>query len=206
MTQIYLISPEQIDEKTFYRNLRQALTTNLVAAFQLRLKNYNPQDFLRIAKEVKKICDEFNCPFIINDFLEVALELGSSGVHLGGEDGLISVARKKSPANFIIGSSCYDSKHLAMEAAEQGASYVSFGTFFTSQTKNSKGKPTLEILNWASEMLDVPIVVIGGINDQNCEILAKNGADFIAVISYVWQHPHGIEFALKSLSNTISKN
>jgi len=203
MTKIYLISPEKIPADSFFSNLSQALKTNLVAAFQLRLKNYSTKDLIKIAKETKKICDDFNCPLIINDFLEVALDLGASGVHLGGEDRLILAAKKESPENFIIGASCYDSKHLAIEAAEQGASYVSFGTFFPSKTKNSKGKPTIELLNWASEILNVPIVAIGGINNENCKILANNQADFIAVISYVWQHPQGVDFALRELSNSI---
>ena len=86
-----------------------------------------------------------------------------------------------------------------MEACEQGADYISFGAFFETKTKISRGKPTFEILNWASEILNFPIVAIGGINDKNCGELVKNGADFLAVISYVWQHPQGIEVALKNL-------
>jgi thiamine-phosphate pyrophosphorylase len=106
---------------------------------------------------------------------------------------------QNSPKNFVIGASCYDSKHLAMEAGEQGADYISFGAFFETQTKISRGKPTVEILNWASEILNLPIVAIGGINDKNCVELVKNGADFLAVISYVWQHPEGVEVAIKNL-------
>jgi thiamine-phosphate pyrophosphorylase len=86
-----------------------------------------------------------------------------------------------------------------MEAGEQGADYISFGAFFETQTKISRGKPTVEILNWASEILNLPIVAIGGINDKNCVELVKNGVDFLAVISYVWQHPEGVEVAIKNL-------
>ena len=199
MAQIYLISPPQIELKDFSLNLDKALKTGLVPVFQLRLKNYSPLEIKNFSQEIKKICDNNNCLFLLNDFYEIALEIGASGIHVGIDDKKISQIRQNSPKNFVIGASCYDSKHLAMEACEQGADYISFGAFFETKTKISRGKPTFEILNWASEILNFPIVAIGGINDKNCGELVKNGADFLAVISYVWQHPQGIEVALKNL-------
>ena len=102
--------------------------------------------------------------------------------------------------NFLIGASCYDSKHLAMEAGEQGADYLSFGAFFESKTKKSRGNPSLEILEWSNEILNLPTVAIGGITADNCAPLVKSGADFLSVISYVWDHPEGEEAALIKLS------
>ena len=199
MAQIYLISPPQIELKDFSLKLEKALKTGLIPAFQLRLKNYSLSEVKKISQEIKKICDDNNCLFLLNDFYEIALEVGASGVHVGIDDKKISQIRQNSPKNFIIGASCYDSKHLAMEAGEQGADYISFGAFFETQTKISRGKPSVEILSWASEILNLPIVAIGGINDKNCVELVKNGADFLAVISYVWQHPKGVEVAIKNL-------
>lgn len=199
MAQIYLISPPQIELKDFSLKLEKALKTGLVPAFQLRLKNYSPLEIKNFSQEIKKICDNNNCLFLLNDFYEIALEVRASGVHVGIDDKKISQIRQNLPKNFIIGASCYDSKHLAMEAGEQGADYISFGAFFETQTKISRGKPSVEILNWASEILNLPIVAIGGINDKNCGELIKNGADFLAVISYVWQHPLGVEVAIKNL-------
>ena len=199
MAQIYLISPPQIELKDFSLKLEKALKTGLIPAFQLRLKNYSLSEVKKISQEIKKICDDNNCLFLLNDFYEIALEICASGVHVGIDDKKISQIRQNSPKNFIIGASCYDSKHLAMEAGEQGADYISFGAFFETQTKISRGKPSVEILNWASEILNLPIVAIGGINDKNCIELIKNGADFLAIISYVWQHPQGVEVAIKNL-------
>ncbi len=121
-------------------------------------------------------------------------------------DFTVSTIRKNSSPNFIIGASCYDSKHLAMEAGEQGADYVSFGAFFPSKTKTSRGKPTPEILSWCDEILNLPTVAIGGINDQNCKELVKAKADFLAVISYVWQHQNGVITALNRLQDSINNN
>lgn len=200
MASIYLISPPQINLKDFPSRLEQALKTKLVPAFQLRLKNLSHSEIREISQELKKVCHDNDCLFLLNDFYETAWEIGADGVHVGAEDGSISSIRKKSPANFLIGASCYDSKHLAMEAGEQGADYLSFGTFFPSKTKNSRGKPTTEILTWCNELINLPTVAIGGITDQNCHELVKAGADFLAVISYVWDHPSGVEAALKNIN------
>lgn len=200
MTKIYLISPPNFVEKEFFDNLKNALKTGLVSAFQLRVKNYSNKEVENLARQVKKVCLDYNCPFLLNDYLDIALNLNLEGVHLGCEDENIALARKSSHKNFIIGASCYDSKHLAFEACEQGANYISFGTFFPSITKNSKGKPEKEIISWANEILDLPTVAIGGINDSNCSSLIKEGVDFLAIISYVWNHQKGVEFALKSIS------
>jgi thiamine-phosphate pyrophosphorylase len=205
MSQIYLISPPKIELKAFSQCLEKALKTALVPVFQLRLKNYSNEEIAKISRELKRICHDNNCLFILNDLLQIALEVGANGVHLGAEDGLISLARKKTPQNFVIGASCYDSRHLAMEAGESGADYISFGAFFPSKTKQSRGNPTVEILQWSREMLDLPIVAIGGINDQNCSSLVGSGADFLSVISYVWEHPQGEVEALQKLHSAMEK-
>ncbi len=205
MTQIYLISPEKIELKTFSIRLENVLKTGLVPAFQLRLKGYEKSEVTKIARELKKICHQNNCLFLLNDSCEVAAAVGADGVHLGAEDGSIAEIRKKFPTNFIIGASCYDSRHLAMEAGEQGADYISFGAFFSSKTKISRGKPTTEILEWASEMTDLPIVAIGGITEQNCSALIKAGADFLAVVSYAWDHPDGEVVAVQKLAEKIAE-
>jgi thiamine-phosphate pyrophosphorylase len=205
MTQIYLISPEKIELKTFSIRLENVLKTGLVPAFQLRLKGYEKSEVTKIARELKKICHQNNCLFLLNDSCQISAAVGADGVHLGAEDGSIAEMRKKFPTNFIIGASCYDSRHLAMEAGEQGADYISFGAFFSSKTKISRGKPTTEILEWASEMTDLPIVAIGGITEQNCLALIKAGAAFLAVVSYVWDHPNGEVVAVQNLAKKIAE-
>ena len=199
MTKIYLISPPKIDLKSFSIQLNKALQTNLVPIFQLRLKDYSDKDIEIYTKELIKICRDNNCLFILNDNFELALNLGCDGVHLGIEDINKNIIKNK-PNNFLMGSSCYDSKHLAMEYAEMGFDYLSFGAFFESKTKISKGKPDISIINWASEILNLPVVAIGGINANNCRIFAKNNIDLIAVISFVWEHSSGAKEALEELN------
>lgn len=204
MAKIYLISEEKFELKDFSSRLQKALRTNMVKVFQLRTKNQEKKEIIKNIAELKKICHDNNCLFILNDNLKLAIDTECDGAHLGLEDG--SFSRKSLPKNFIIGTSCYDSRDLALTSVENGADYVSFGTFFQSKTKNSKGKPSTEILKWASEMLDVQICAIGGINDQNCQELVKSGADLLCVISYIWQNEKGEEYAIKKLYEAIQSS
>lgn len=201
MTQIYLISPPKIELNSFSKRLGNILKTNLVPVFQLRLKDYQTSELIKIAQEINKICRDNNCLFILNDFWQIALDQGFSGVHLGEGDGLISSVRKKAPQNFVIGASCYNSRHLAIEAAENEANYVAFGAFFPTTTKEAKTKAEPEILSWANEILNVPCVAIGGINADNASQVKS--ADFIAVISAIWSDVDEVA-AIQKLHKAIS--
>lgn len=201
MSQIYLISPPQIELKSFSKRLESALKTGLIPVFQLRLKNCEEKEIVKISKELNKICIQNNCLFILNDFWKIALEQGFAGVHLGEDDGLISNVRKSSGKNFVIGASCYNSRHAAINAIEDGANYVAFGAFFETLTKQAKTKATPEILSWAAEILNVPTVAIGGINQENANQIKQ--ADFAAVISSVWNHSKGEGEAIKLLHKSL---
>lgn len=206
MAQIYLISPPQINLEIFAKRLENILATGFVPAFQLRLKDYKRSQVKEIAITLNKICKKHNCLFILNDDYKTAIEIGADGVHIGLDDGLnnISQIRQQSPNGFVIGASCYDSKDLAITAGNDGANYVSFGAFYESKTKKSRGKPTLDLLKWAVKYTNLSIVAIGGINDKNAQDLVKAGADLLAVISYIWDHPDGDIKAISILSKILS--
>ena len=121
MTQIYLISPPKIVLSEFAVSLKNALSTNFVPVFQLRLKEYQEIEVDKIAKQIQKICKDYNCQLILNDYPNIALNLELDGVHLGKDDSKIAEVRKQVPDSFTIGASCYNSKHRAMQAGEDGA-------------------------------------------------------------------------------------
>ncbi len=203
--QLYLITPPSFELVSFTNQVKQAFQGGVVACFQLRLKNASDDEILRAAEKIIPICKENHTTFIINDRADLALKSGADGVHLGEKDTDVKKAREMLGDNGIIGVSCYDSRHLAMEAGEQGADYVSFGTFFPSKTKQSKGNPTTEILEWCSTYTNLPCVAIGGITPENCAPLVKAGADFIAVISAIWDHPKNPKKAVEEFIVNISK-
>ena len=204
MTQIYLISPPKIILSEFAISLKNALSTNFVPVFQLRLKEYQEIEVAKIAKQIQKICKDYNCQLILNDYPNIALSLELDGVHLGKDDAKIAEVRKQVPDSFTIGASCYNSKHRAMQAGEDGANYLAFGAFFPTTTKKIEYYANVELLQWATELLNLPIVAIGGINASNCQDLVANKADFLAVISFVWQHSLGEKVALQQLHSAIN--
>ena len=201
--QIYLISPPVIEANAFASMLDQALSTKKVAAFQLRLKDIPDEDILHACSILMPISHRYGVPFILNDRADLAHQAGADGVHVGEEDYACRKARTLIGPNKTIGVSCYNSIDRAMEAGEHGADYVSFGAFYPTTTKVPKATATIDLLSKWTEMSTLPCTAIGGITDNNCHALAKAGADFIAVISYVWNHPEGVVPALTALQRNI---
>jgi thiamine-phosphate pyrophosphorylase len=141
----------------------------------------------------------------MNDRADLALETGCDGVHVGREDTPYDEARRLLGLGRIVGVTCYDSRHLAMDAAEQGADYVAFGGFFPSPTKTGgKLRGDLETLRWWGEVMTVPSCAIGGITPENCGTLVAAGADFLAVISAVWNHAQGPAAGVKAFNAAIA--
>ncbi|AMO71476.1 thiamine phosphate synthase [Sphingorhabdus sp. M41] len=188
--QLYLISPLDVGGR-FPDRLREALQAAPVAAFQFRVKDLDQQEAARLAEPLKAICDEFDVAFIVNDDVALARQLGADGVHLGQGDESLKAAREQLGKDVQIGITCHDSRHLAMEAGEGGANYVAFGAFFPTDTKETHHRPELDILEWWSEMMEIPSVAIGGITPENCQPLIDAGADFLAVCGAVWNDPAG---------------
>lgn len=203
MTKLYLISPSSLNINEFAISLEEVLSTGLTTCFQLRLKNIKDQEIINISKVLKPICKKNDVSFILNDRLDLANIVGADGVHLGEGDGSILDARKLLGPKAIIGVSCYNSKHLAMEAAEKGADYVAFGAFFETKTKKAKTKAKISIIEDWVFISDVPCVAIGGINPSNCHELVEAGADFIAVVGSIWNNSDSPINAIKNFKSII---
>ena len=186
LTKLYVISPPNINVNEFIFSLDDVLNTGLVSCFQLRLKNVKDEDIIESAKALKPICNKYHVPFILNDRLDLVNKVEADGVHLGEDDDSILEARKLLGPKAIIGASCYNSKHLAMKAAEEGADYVAFGAFFATITKDPKTKADINIIKDWTLISNIPCVAIGGINSSNCKELVDAGADFIAVVGSIW--------------------
>lgn len=119
------------------------------------------------------------------------------------DDTPIEQARAQLGQELQLGVSCYDSKDMAMRAGEQGADYIAFGAFFPSPSKETEVRAPVELLTWWSEMVELPVVAIGGITPENCSPLVKAGADFLSVISAVWSHPKGPAAGVQSMLKAI---
>ena len=182
---LYLISPQDVGG-AFTERLKAAVEDEVVAAFQLRVKDVPEHELARLAEPLQRICSDAGVAFIVNDSMAIAKRLGADGVHLGQHDGDIHEARALLGPKAQIGVTCHDSRHLAMEAGEAGADYVAFGAFYPTATKPSPYRPQPSILSWWSAMFEIPCVAIGGISPQNALPLVEAGADFLAVCQAVW--------------------
>jgi thiamine-phosphate pyrophosphorylase len=141
---------------------------------------------------------------ILNDRPDLAAALGCDGVHIGQSDGTFADARRAMGKDRIVGVTCHDSRHLAMEAAEAGADYVAFGAFFPTTTKDAPTRADPEILSiWQQTML-IPCVAIGGVTVENCRSLVAAGADFLAVSAGVWGFSDGPAAAVRAFSAEIA--
>jgi len=196
---LYLISPPKLSAANFLGPLKEALGGGDVASFQLRLKHVSDDEIRRTCDVLRPVVQQHGTAFILNDRPDLAAELGCDGVHVGQEDASYAEARAALPKG-IVGVTCHDSRHLAMEAAEAGADYVAFGAFFPTQTKEPKTTADTELLSWWSEMMVVPSVAIGGITVANAPALVEAGADFLAVSSGVWDHDGGPESAVRAFN------
>ncbi len=181
-----MISPLKID-KIFYQNLIYVLRQKKVSFFQLRLKSEKFKKKITIGKKIGKICKKFKVKFLINDDVHLAKRLNADGCHLGQNDMSIHQARKLI-GNKIIGVTCHNSIKLAKVALENKADYLAFGAFFSTSTKKTKYKPSLNVLKKARKITKTPIVAIGGINSDNYKKLLLNKANLLAISGYIWKN------------------
>ncbi|MFA7318394.1 MAG: thiamine phosphate synthase [Sulfuricella sp.] len=199
---LYAITPEQPDTARLLSQVRSALSGG-VRVVQYRSKSEDVALLHEQASELLELCHSFEVPLIINDSLRLADLTGADGVHLGRDDGSLRQARIVLGAEKVIGVSCYNSLGLAMRAEEEGASYVAFGSFFSSITKPGAVAAPLSLLNEAKAHLLVPVVAIGGIAIGNAASLIAAGADAIAVISGLFDAPD-IQLAAQQYSQLFS--
>ena len=197
---VYLISPNQIKNNSFFINLNLVLKSNKVSFFQLRLKNESIKKQILIAKKIKKICKKNRVKLIINDNPYIAKRVDADGCHLGQKDMNIRKA-KIILRNKYIGITCHNSLKLAKIACLNDASYVAVGAFYKTNTKKVKHKANIKILKQIKKSINLPVVAIGGINEKNYKNLLLNKADFLAISSYIWKNkklkPHQAIESLK---------
>jgi thiamine-phosphate pyrophosphorylase len=184
---VYLISPNNIKNDDFYTELDQVLSQKKVSFFQLRLKKETNRNKISIGKKIKKICKKNKVKFLINDDPVLTQKLNADGCHLGQKDMDILKARKILK-NKVIGITCHNSINLAKKAIKDGADYLAFGAFYSSQTKKAKHKANIRTLNIAKKITNIPIVAIGGIKLTNYKKLLLNKANFLAISSYIWNN------------------
>lgn len=196
---LYLVTDStNLEEKVFLSKVEQACRGG-VTMLQLREKEKSDRDFLSLALEVKKITDKYGIPLIIDDRLDIALASGASGVHLGQSDMPISVARKLMGKDKIIGATT-KTVFQAKKAVEEGADYLGVGAIYPTTTKVVTVITEVSTLNDICNAVDIPVLAIGGLNKDNCDVLKNSPIDGIAVVSAIMkdENPEKAASELKS--------
>ena len=164
---------------------------------QLREKSLPEEQLLQEAKEAAALCHRYGVPLIVNDWVEVALQSGADGVHVGIEDQPVEAIRRRAGKGFLIGATA---KTVAQAQAAQaaGADYLGVGAVFPSPTKKNAIRITTEQLGEICGSVSIPCVAIGGISRENLPALTGGGMDGFALVSAIFSQPD-IEAACREL-------
>jgi thiamine-phosphate pyrophosphorylase len=172
------------DKQSFLFQIEEALRGG-ITMLQLREKNLSTDDYIELAKKVEALVSKYNVPFIVNDSLEAALLSGADGVHMGQVDNIPSDIRDKVGTDKILGLSA-GSVREALKAEELGADYIGVGSVFNTSTKGDAKRVELSLLRKISASVSIPIVAIGGINENNISELEGSGISGVSIISGIF--------------------
>ena len=201
---LYLITPSVFELDGFVPRFEDALAGGPVGCVQLRMKEADDAAVVAAMAELLPRCREQGVPLVLNDRAHLVDVTDADGLHVGAEDLPAVAAREQIGPDRVLGVSCYDSKHAAIEAAARAdADYVAFGAFFPTTTKTPRARPSISLLEEWGAATVVPAVAIGGITPGNCSTLAEAGAAFVAVVSAVWDHPEGPGAAVAAFTRAL---
>lgn len=173
-----------LNGETLYAQVEKALKGG-VSFVQLREKALDEQAFLEEAKEIQKLCEQYHVPFVINDNVEIAAQIGADGVHVGQSDMEAGDVREKLGPDRIIGVSA-QTVEQAVRAQERGADYLGVGAVFLTGSKADAVEVSHETVRAITEAVDIPVIAIGGITKDNVSELSGTGICGIAVISAIF--------------------
>ena len=173
-----------LNGETLYAQVEKALKGG-VTFVQLREKALDEQAFLEEAKEIQKLCAQYHVPFVINDNVEIAAQIGADGVHVGQSDMEAGDVREKLGPDRIIGVSA-QTVEQAVRAQERGADYLGVGAVFPTGSKADAVEVSHETVRAIAEAVDIPVIAIGGITKDNVSELSGTGICGIAVISAIF--------------------
>lgn len=199
-TSLYLVTDRSgMGDCEFESKIRSAVEGGCTMV-QLREKNINSYLMYQRALSIKKITDEYHIPLIINDRLDIMLAVGADGVHLGQQDIPVKIVRRLIGKDKIIGVSAHCPEE-AEKAERDGADYLGVGAIFPTTTKKDIIITPVDVLRKIKETVSVPVVAIGGINQNNINTLKGSHVDGVAVISAIMKSkdPKGSAVALKAL-------
>lgn len=199
---LYIITDQRISHGKSHLEVAEAALAGGATVIQFRDKEMKDSEGIVVCQEIYKLTKKKGVSFIVNDRVEVVKAVDADGVHLGQEDMSFSSARRILGKEKIIGISV-ETVEQALKAVEGGADYLGIGPIYPTTTKPDAGKALgIARLKEIRESVNIPIVAIGGINENNLEEVLRAGADGVAVISAIVSAPDITE-ACRKLKNKI---
>ncbi|AXI25644.1 thiamine phosphate synthase [Methanofervidicoccus sp. A16] len=177
---LYVITDRRFRDEV--ESVKEALEGG-ATAIQLRLKGVPTREMVEVGRKIRKLTEDYDALYIVNDRLDVALAVGADGVHVGQEDMPVDIVKEIAP-NLIVGVSASNLRE-ALEGEKKGADYIGAGSVFPTRTKENAKLLGLEGLREIVENVHIPVVAIGGINHENVKEVLEVGVDGVAVISAI---------------------
>lgn len=174
-----------------------------VTCLQLREKHLDKEELLEEAKRVKKICESYQVPLILNDEVELMLASDADGVHVGQQDMDARMARELIGPDKILGVSARTVEQ-ALKAEQAGADYLGVGAIFGTATKEDAKKIDYQTLQDICRAVKIPVVAIGGVSAENVEELAGSGICGVAAVSAIFA-PQDVQRAAAELKKRTVK-
>ena len=202
MMRLYAVTDRAWTGKmSLYEQVEAALQGGATCV-QLREKYLDRETFLQEARDLVQLCHRYGVPFIVNDEVEIAVECGADGVHVGQEDMKAADVRAKVGPQMMIGVSAHTVEE-ALEAVKNGADYLGVGAVFSTSTKTDVSVLSMETLRAICNAVKVPVVAIGGISEHNLMQLSGSGVDGVAVVSAIFaaEDPKAAAQKLRELSD-----
>lgn len=189
--------------KTLEEQVEEALKGGATFV-QIREKHLDYEAFRKEARTLQALCRRYQVPFVVNDNVQLALEIGADGVHVGQDDMEAGAVREKLGPDKILGVSA-QTVEQALQAQERGADYLGVGAVFPTSSKDDASEVSFETLKAICQAVSIPVVAIGGITRENLRSLAGSGMAGIAVISALFGQENIAEAAaaLKKITGEI---
>lgn len=173
-----------VGDRTLYNQVEEAIRGG-ATCIQLREKNLDEDSFLSEAIDIRKLCNKYSVPFIINDNVQIAIKSGADGIHVGQSDMTAYDVRKLVGEKMILGVSV-QTVEQAISAEKIGADYLGVGAVFSTATKTDADSVSHNTLRDISKSVSIPIVAIGGIGKSNIIELIGTGIDGVALVSAIF--------------------
>lgn len=198
---LYVITDENLINSENYFDIIDSVLKHKPTFVQLRAKNLSKKDLLFKAMKIREISLKYDVKFIVNDYVDVAIQSGADGVHIGLLDARFNEIREKIGDDKIVGVSCYGDIDRCVKFSQLGADYIAIGTPYSTKTKPGRKKTDLTVMTQIiKKITSTPIFAIGGIDKTNIREIQSVGVDGVAVINAVFNNDNPASEAQKLVS------